>query len=280
MKFLRNVAILLGGTLLPLYVVALVLLFVFQRSLLFVGNADPIEPPVRTSIYHARDIVEADGTKLTIWQAAPARPGIGTFAMFYGNASSLLEFALVGEKLRADGFGIVLASYRGYSGNSGSPSEAGLMADARAVLAVIPKSDGPFILWGHSLGSGVAARMASEGRGSALILESAYTAIVDVAARQYPAFPVRWLMKDRFDTLSLVEKIRMPVLIIHGTEDQVVPFDIGEALARAFGKRSSFVPILGAGHNPDPVDFHPTVIEWLRAKHAAIYPPAGDAVRP
>ena len=204
MRFLRNVATLLGGALLIFYVVALVLLFIFQRDLLFVGNSAPIEPPVRTSIYHAREIVEADGTRLTIWQAAPTRRGVGTFAMFYGNASSLLEFALVGEKLHADGFGIVLASYRGYSGNSGNPSEVGLMEDARAALAIIPKGDSPIILWRHSLGSGVAGCMASEGHGSALILESAYTAIVDVAARQYTAFPVRWLMKDRFDALSLV----------------------------------------------------------------------------
>src|SRR5207244_4333098 len=99
-----------------------------------------------------------------------------------------------------------LASYRGYSRNPGDPSETGLMADARAVLASLPKNHGPVIVWGQSLGTGVAARMASEGRANALILQSPYTSIANVAALRFPVYPVRLLIKDPFDTLSLVPK--------------------------------------------------------------------------
>jgi fermentation-respiration switch protein FrsA (DUF1100 family) len=145
-----------------------------------------------------------------------------------------------------------------------------LNADARAILASLPKDSGPIILWGHSLGSGVAARMASEGRASALVLESPFTAAVDVAANAYPFFPVRLLMRDRFDTLALVPRIQVPVLILHGTEDQAIPFAMGATLARAFGRRATLVPVLGADHNPDPVDLWPSVRDWLQTHSGAV----------
>jgi len=270
MKFLRNVAILLAGALTMFYVAALLLLFIYQRDLLFPRDKAAIDAPPQSSVYRVRHIVEVDGSRLAIWEAPPARPRVGTFVTFYGNGSSLLEFAPVGEEIHREGFGVVLASYRGYSGNTGQPSEAGLMADARAVLATIPKADGPIILWGHSLGSGVAARMASEGRAAALILESPYTGVVDLAAAEYPIFPVRWLMKDRFNTFALVPQIEVPVLILHGTEDRIVPFQMGKTLAHAFGKQAVFVPISGADHNLNQTQLLPFVMKWLHAHWTAI----------
>ncbi len=278
MEFMRNVVILLIGSLFVLYLAALGYLYARQRDMLFPRNGAPIELPDQASIYRARDIVESDGTRLTIWQAPESREGMGTFVMFYGNGASVHEFARIGESLTRYGFGVVLASYRGYSGNTGIPSETGLMADARAVLAIVPKGNGPIILWGHSLGSGVAARMASEDRASALILESPFTAAVDVAADAYPIFPVRWLMKDRFDTLSLVPQIKQPVLLLHVTEDEVIPFKMSETLNRAFDTRATFVPIRGADHNPDQAELLPIVLNWLHNRSTAIY--EGKARRP
>ena len=271
MKFVRNALILLSGGLIALYVGAATYLYVVQRDLLFPRSTTVIDAPGQSSIYRTRNIVEPDGTKLTIWECPALRQGIGTFVLFYGNAASVLEFEDAGEEIHRHGFGVVLASYRGYSGNTGHPSEQGLMADARAILATLPKNGGPVILWGHSLGSGVAARMASEGRASALILESPFTAAVDVAAGAYPMFPVRWLMKDRFDTLSLVPRIKVPVLILHGTDDEAVPFGMSKALARAFGTRATLFPIAGAHHNPDPTALLPAVMAWLQSRSTAIY---------
>jgi fermentation-respiration switch protein FrsA (DUF1100 family) len=269
MKFVRNVMILLSGALIALYIAAVGYLYAYQRDMLFPRTTTKVSP-APTSIYRARDIREADGTRLTIWQASGLREGIGTFVMFYGNGASIYEFAQTGEDLHQYGFGVVLASYRGYSGNTGTPTEAGLMADARAILCTVARN-GPIILWGHSLGSGVAAHMASEGRASALILESPFTAAVDVAAAKYPIFPVRWLMKDRFDTLSLVPQIRMPILILHGTHDQLIPYQMSETLASAFGARAVLVPIRGADHNPDQVNLLPVVLTWLHDHSEAIY---------
>jgi pimeloyl-ACP methyl ester carboxylesterase len=130
----------------------------------------------------------------------------------------------------------------------------------------VPK---PVVLWGHSLGSGVAARMASEGRGEALILESPYTSIPDVGARRFPIYPVRWFMRDRFDTLSLLPKIKVPVLIFHGTRDWIVPYDMGVTLAHRFGKQAMFIPIVGAAHEPHRSDLVPFVTRWLKRKGLA-----------
>jgi uncharacterized protein len=105
--------------------------------------------------------------------------------------------------------------------------------------------------------------MASEGRGAALILESPYTAATDVAARRFPIYPVRWFMLDRFDTLSLVPRIKVPVLIMSGTKDRVIPFDMGETLARHFGRQATFIPLPGVGHEPHRSDITGVVAAWL-----------------
>lgn len=263
MKFLRNVAILLAGALLGVYLVVFVLLVAGQRDILFVG-ATYGPTPLRDG-YSARTVHEQDGTALAVWEIAPSRPGAATIVFFYGNGGRLYHFADIGEALHdKDGSGIVLASYRGYSGNAGHPSEDGLMADARAILAGRPPAK--TILWGQSLGTGVAARMAAEGRCAALILQSPYTAIVDIAAARFPIYPVRWTMWDTFDTRSLLPRIKVPVLILHGTADTTVPFAMGEELARRFGRQAELVPIPGGTHDLDETQLLPPAQAWL-ARH-------------
>jgi uncharacterized protein len=256
---LRNVAMGLGVAILSVYVVVFVLLAWFQRDLLFIRgrHADPIAPP-----YHARTLSERDGTRLTVWEAEPATKGAPEIVFFYGNAGTLSDFTLIGSELHDAGFGVVLASYRGYDGNRGTPTETGVLNDARAILAALPKDHGAVVLWGQSLGTGVAAHMAAEHRADALILQSPYTSIVDVAARRFPLYPVRLVMEDRFDTLSHAGATKIPVLIMHGTEDETVPFDMGETLSRTFPD-ARFVPILGSDHNLYDAQVLPVAEKWL-----------------
>jgi pimeloyl-ACP methyl ester carboxylesterase len=268
LKFLRSVLILLGCGLLAIYFVVFGLLVYYQRSFLFFGGRHELAMNPR---YHAATIAESGGVTLTVWEAIAPRPRAPVIVFFYGNAGTMSDFAGTGERLYDEGYGIVLASYRGYSGNPGLPTEIGLMNDARSILKSLPRDHGAIILWGQSLGSGVAARMASEGRAEALILQSPYTAVVDVAARRFPIYPVRWVMEDRFDTFSLAPKIKTPVLIMHGTEDDVVPFDMGVALSRQFGIKATFVPIPGRGHNDlGARDLVPIADKWLKANAARI----------
>jgi fermentation-respiration switch protein FrsA (DUF1100 family) len=260
LKFARNVAILLAGATLVLYVILFAVLVIYQRNLLFIGGRHEraMPPP-----FAAQTIAERDGTRLTVWEAMDGKPGAPVAVFFYGNAGTLSDFALAGRVFHDQGYDVVLASYRGYSGNAGRPSEAGLMDDARAILDALPKDHGPVVLWGQSLGSGVAARMAAEGRASLLILQSPYTAITDVAARRFPVYPVRWFMRDRFDTLSLVPRIKVPVLIMHGTGDLTVPFDMGETLSHALA-HATLVPIPGGGHNLDEALVLGIAQKWLK----------------
>ena len=267
-KFLRNALILLGCGLLAIYFVVFGLLVYYQRSFLFFGGR---HEAAMNALYHAETITEPDGVTLTAWEAIAPKPRAPVIVFFYGNAGTMSDFADTGERLHDEGYSIVLASYRGYSGNPGLPTEDGLMNDARSILKSLPHDHGAIILWGQSLGSGIAARMASEGRANALILQSPYTAVVDVAARRFPLYPVRWVMRDRFDTFSLAPKIKVPVLIVHGTEDDVVPFDMGVALSRRFGAEATFVPVLGRGHNDlRASDLVPIAGKWLKANAARI----------
>jgi pimeloyl-ACP methyl ester carboxylesterase len=266
----RRVVVWLVPIVVLLYFVTLAALYHWQRDFVFVRarwwheNARPLD-------FAERTIRESDGTRLRVWESGPPKEGKPTIVFFYGNAGTLSDFAGVGEDLHKNGYGVVLASYRGYSRNPGEPSEKGLFADARTVLAALPRGYGPIVVWGQSLGTGVAARMAAEGRASGLILQSPYTSVVDIAAIAYPLFPVRLLDRDPFDTLSLVTKIRAPVLIIHGTNDWTVPFWMGERLKQKFGREATLIPIEHGGHNDLSADeLVPPALQWLQENAKAI----------
>jgi pimeloyl-ACP methyl ester carboxylesterase len=239
-------------------------LYAQQRRLVFQPSAHRLDGPPPGSGYQTLDVAVPGLGTLKDWWAPPTAAGAPTVVFFHGNASDRTDFVKQGDLFRARGWGVVLASYRGYSGNPGAPTESGLMADARATLKAVAPRVGPIIVWGHSLGSGVAARMASEGRASGLVLESPYTSITDVAAGRYPYVPVRLLLLDRFDTRALVERIRVPVLIFHSVDDPTVPFWMGQDLAERLGARATFVKMTGQGHYPHHHDLSGTVAAWAK----------------
>src|SRR6202030_3138165 len=133
-------------------------------------------------------------------------------------------------RLITDGIGIVAVEYRGYAGSSGSPSERGLIADAEAAYAFAAERypAKQLVLWGESLGSGVAVALAAEKPVGRVILEAPFTSAADVAAEHYWFLPVRLLMKDQFRSDLRIDKVSAPVMILHGVKDQVVPFRQGE----------------------------------------------------
>lgn len=244
------------------YLAVCAYLFFAQRSLLYVPPHG--KPPPAESGYRALEVrVPGLGALQDLW-ASPTSPRLPTIVFFHGNGSDRSDFTAQADAFRRRGWGVVLASYRGYSGNPGSPTEGGLMADARATLAAV-RGPGPLIVWGHSLGSGVAARMASEGRVEGLVLEAPYTSLTEVAARRYPFVPVSWLMLDRFDTRAILSRIRAPVLIFHSTDDPLIPFAMGEELARRLGKRATLETLHGLGHDPHRLDLSDDVVTWAKA---------------
>ena len=245
-------------------------LFAGQRHVIFLPSGIVLNDPPPGSDYRTLDVAVPQLGTLKDWWIPPASIREPTVIFFHGNGSDRRDFMKQGMLFHQRGWGVVLASYRGYSGNPGEPTESGLMADARATVAAAAAISGPIIVWGHSLGSGVAARMASEGRAAGLVLESPYTSITDLAIRQSPSYiPVRLLLLDRFDTRSLLSQITIPVLIFHSVDDPEIPFAMGQELATQLGDRATLIKMSGMGHYPHKQDLSDIVARWTQARHIA-----------
>jgi pimeloyl-ACP methyl ester carboxylesterase len=195
-----------------------------------------------------------DGVPVHALQLAPpAGKAVRTIVLFHGSGERMEWEADLGELLRSRGFAVVLAEFRGYGRSRGDaePDEAGLYLDAEAIVDAVVAQGTPeasIVLWGTSLGTGVAAEMARRGRGAALILASPYTSIRAVGAHHVPILPMRLVIPDRYDTLGKAAAIHVPTLVVHGTQDEVIPFAMGEEVSRAImGARLVAVP--GAHHN-------------------------------
>jgi fermentation-respiration switch protein FrsA (DUF1100 family) len=232
------------------YIAANGALYVFQRRLVFVPSGRPGDPaeagvpemaPVR---YPSRD-----GLTLLAWYKPPEnRP---TIVYFHGNAGHLGERAFKARYFIDRGYGFLLTSYRGYSGNPGRPTEAGLYQDAHAALDFLADKSIPAadtVIYGESLGTGIATRMAQERDAAALVLEAPFTSIPDVAARHYWWTPARWVVRDRFESIRRIAAIDMPLLIVHGTRDRTVPVEFGKRLHAAAAEPKELVLLPEAGH--------------------------------
>lgn len=235
-----------------IYLSLLLFLYVAQRSLIYHPDATRPEPGAwNVPDMSVVSLHTSDGLSLLGWWKGP-RDGRPVIAFFHGNGGHI---GYRGRKVRHfldDGFGVLLFAWRGYSGNQGKPTEDGLYADGKAALDFLEKQGfkaEQLILYGESLGSGVAVELASQGAGQALILEAPFTALADAAADRYPIFPVRRLVKDRFDSAAKIGNITVPLLIVHGENDRVLPASLGRDLLRRANQPKKGVFIPGAGHN-------------------------------
>jgi uncharacterized protein len=231
------------------YAAALVLGHLFYRRLLYpaVGRKD-IAPPEDSKLLTC---VASDGAPvhaLELGSAEAAR----TIVFFHGNGEVVGDDVWIARELVRRGFHVVLAEYRGYGVSApGQPNEQGFYADAEAVLSALAErgiARSRIVLWGMSLGTGVAAEMAARGRAERLVLVAPYTSIVDVASHYFPILPARFLMDERFDTLGKAPRIQARTLVLHGTEDEVVPFSMGRRVAAEIAG-ATFVPVSGGHHN-------------------------------
>jgi uncharacterized protein len=161
-----------------------------------------------------------------------------TVVHFHGNAETVDANAFLAREMKKRGFAMVLVEYRGYGRSQGTrPDEQGLYDDASAMLDLLAaRGVGPdrIVLWGQSLGTGVATEMARRGRGSRLVLVAPFTSTVAMARRIVPVLPASLVMVDRFDTLAKAPAIAVPTLVVHGDIDDVIPFEQGEIVSHAF----------------------------------------------
>jgi fermentation-respiration switch protein FrsA (DUF1100 family) len=221
------------GSALAAYGVVVGGLYAFQRQLLyFPDTARPSLGDVAGLGVREVTLRTGDGLSLLSWYLPP-RDGRPVIAYFHGNGGHIGYRA---ERLRwfgLNGYGVLMAEYRGFAGNSGKPSEAGLLADGLATLEFLDAQEitsNRLVIYGESLGSGVAVPLAAQREIAGLILEAPFTSVAEVAQYHYSFIPAAALVRDRFDSVAKIGQVKAPILILHGERDRVVPSRFGRAL--------------------------------------------------
>ncbi len=232
------------------YLLFVAALFIMQRSMIYFPDTSRPEPIQSAEIVK---VVTQDKQELESWYFAPKISEKPVIVFFHGNAGNYGQrFYKVQSYLEA-GYGILLAEYRGYGGNTGKPSEQGFYQDARAYINWLISDKKlkarQIILYGESIGSGAAVQMATEYDVAGLILESPFSSLVDVAARQYPFVPVKYLLKDKFVNIEKIHAIKTPLLVIHGDKDEVIPIALSKKLFKAARNPKKFIEFPQARHN-------------------------------
>ena len=245
MEFLRLVLFFIFS-----YVTLLGIAYVFQRKLIYFPLKTRPSLENLEGIYTEVHIQTKDQLKLTHWYAKQDRPYI---LVFHGNGGNI-EGRGYGFKFLVDhGYSVLLVSYRGYGDNPGQPTEKDLISDSALVLEWLFKQEGisaeEVVLFGESLGSGVAIALAAQYPVKALIFNGAYSSVAEVGQSAYPFLPVRWLLKDTWDSLSRIQKVRAPFLFIHSKKDSIVPFRFANKLFQAANEPKKYIWLEDSGHN-------------------------------
>jgi uncharacterized protein len=237
------------------YAALVVLLWFRQENMLFLPGipsrqlaASPADIGLE---YEALRISTADGEELDAWWV-PARDERGVMLFFHGNAGNIshrLDSLGIFNRL---GLSVLILDYRGYGQSTGRPSEEGTYEDARAAWRYLAGErgidDARIVLFGRSLGAAVATRLAVEHRPRALIVESGFRSVPDLAAELYWFLPVRALARVEYPVEKLIARVQAPVLVIHSSEDDIIPFSHGRALYAAANPPKTLLELRG-GHN-------------------------------
>lgn len=190
----------------------------------------------------------ADGLTLNGFYWPPTNERSDVTVYFHGNGGNAVTAAESAGPLTDGGHGVLVADYRGYGGNPGRPSEAGLMLDGEAWmrLARTLQPSGRLYVFGHSLGGAVALEMAGRFPVDGVVTLGAFARLADVA----PGI-ARPFLPDRYDNLAAIRRVKAPIFLLHGTADDVVPFAQAERLRTAGGERATLVTLTGGGHQVD-----------------------------
>jgi fermentation-respiration switch protein FrsA (DUF1100 family) len=243
-----------GVALLIVYAAACALLYLLQDRFLYLPTPDISRPGAQSLRFERGDAT------LKVWALHPQQQA--ALIYFGGNAedvgANLPDFDTAFPD-RA----VYLANYRGYGGSTGQPSERALIADAEAIFDWVAARHSRVALIGRSLGSGVATAVAASRPVERVVLVTPYDSIANVAADHFPAFPVRWLLRDRYDSLRWIGKVRAPVLTVVAERDEVIGRARSEALIGAMPAAIRHIRLIeGANHND--VSAFPAYLQSLR----------------
>lgn len=247
----KRIATVLAGLVLVAYLGAAAYMGINQRAFLFRVDATPA-PAAASGLPRVEDVALSVGGGVTLagWLVPPQRADAPVIVYFHGNAGTLMRRVERFRQLTESGAGLIAFHYRGYGGSTGEPGEGALTVDSRAVFqeAVRRYPDHRRVIYGESLGSGVATQLAVRVSAEALILDSPFLSILDRATASYPWLPVSWLLNHHFRSDLAMPHIRMPLLVLHGARDAVVPIGEGERLFALAREPKVFVRFDEAGH--------------------------------
>ena len=251
------------------YLLVMVLMMILEESFIFFPTRYPEgdwQPPGLD--FEDAWFEAADGIRIHGWYVPHDRPrGVVLFA--HGNGLNLTDRADVVRVLHDRvGVSVLIFDYRGYGRSQGSPDEQGVLADARAARQWLARREAvaetDVVLLGRSLGGAVAVDLAAEGGARALVLESTFSSMPDLAAYHYPWLPVRLMMRTRFDSIGKIAAYHGPLLQSHSEADTIVPYRFGRRLFDAANQPKQFITLRGRDHNdPQPPDYYDALVAFL-----------------
>ena len=257
----------------------------FERQLIFFpSRSTAAEPIARAMIERAGLHVEnvwcttEDGVRLHGWWVAREKSRRDAAVLwFHGNAGNLFDRAELLIELARRGPPVLLIDYRGYGRSAGRPSEAGLERDALAAWRYLTGqrsiAPGNVVLFGKSLGGAVAVALASSTEPAGLIVQSSFTSIPEMAVRHYPFVP-RALIRTQMRSRERISQVRCPVLVVHGRQDEIVPYEMGESLYKAAPEPKQLYTVEGAGHNDTWIVGGEAYLETMARFIAGVLPDA------
>ena len=252
------------------------LLWLFQRQLIYFPSKGPL-PPAAAFVAGGQDVElpTSDGLRLGAWLIPPQAGDRGVAVLVAnGNGGDRSLRAPLARALADRGLTVLLFDYRGYAANPGSPTEAGLGRDVRAARRYLVEDVGVpadrIVYLGESLGAAVVSELATERPPGALVLRSPFVDLASVGERHYPLLPVRRLLKDRFPVAEHVRRVTVPITVVYGTRDLIVPPEQSLAVAASAIPPAQSVAVEGADHNDAVLVHGPAVVEAVTAAADAI----------
>ena len=228
------------------YLLIVIFVFFYQRSLLYHPSENNYTSEKANFNYEEVYIPTSDGKKLKAWFHKKDLKQKKTMIYFHGNAGNLSNRIYKLNLIKDFDINFLIVAYRGFSGNEGKPTEEGLYRDARDALRWLNKQnveDEKIIIYGESLGTGVSTEVSQNKNYAGLILESPFTSMVDAGKHYYFYLPVSLLLKDRYETIKKLKNIKVPILVMHGENDKIVPFHMGKKVfSKANDPKYSYFP--------------------------------------
>ena len=220
-------------TIFVIYFLVLVFLYFYQRNLLYHPNENNYSGDKISVDIEKVKIQTADNIELLGWYHKKNLKDYKTLVYFHGNAGSLENRIHKLNHFQDMNINFLIIAWRGFNGNKGKPSERGLYVDGKSAIDWLKKKgvdEKNLILYGESLGTGVATHLAQNKNYAGVILETPFTSMVDAAKNFYPYIPINLLLKDKFENFKKVKNINTPILVMHGEVDQIVPFSMGKKI--------------------------------------------------